>query len=1019
MQQDNDQDHCIIRRVDEFDLSFKVFHELMARKVNEILLVSTPYDAFIMEEEGRLAERIIHEYRGLNLSRPPHLTWVSTAHEAIQTLACKSFDLVLTMPRLDDMDAFALSRRIKEIDPDLPVFLLAHRTNRHLFDPDYRKNHPIDKIFVWSGNTDLLLALIKNVEDQMNIDFDTQRAKVRVLIMVEDSPIYYSSILPLLYKEIVLQTQAVMEDSLNDEHRILRMRARPKILLAENFEEAEALYHRFKPYLLSIFSDVRFPRNGKVDEAAGLSLLKMVRAETPDIPLLMLSSEEKNRQKADTIPAVFLNKNAPALHTEIREFFKQYLGFGDFIFRLPDDTEVGRASNLREMQKILPTIPDASIFYHACRNHFSSWLMARSEIMLATKLKPVKATEFDTVAHLKKFLIYSVAERRKGRQKGIIAQFDPDHYDPDAEFVKIGKGSLGGKARGLAFMSIQLKENSEFQKRFGDIDIHVPQTLVISTEAFDEFMSENNLKDVTAGELSDIEISERFLEARLPEWLRRNLEMVLSNLDYPLAVRSSSLLEDAQFQPFAGIYRTYMLPNRHPDLNLRLARLIQAIKLVYASTYMAAPRAYAKSTMHRTEDEKMAVIIQHLTGSLNGSMYYPAISGVAQSYNFYPVSNMKPEEGIAHIAMGLGKTVVEGGKSLRFSSRYPQLLPQFSTVEDILNNSQRFFFALNLKHFPNDFDTLQKFTDDVTLVKIEVDAAGDHPAVRHLCSTYNPQDHRIRDVYSPQGYPVVTFTSILKYQSFPLPDILTEILEIGRKGMGCPVEIEFAVNLPFNGEGQKEFALLQIRPMAISRHDRTVDITEADMATAFCYSSMALGHGRDRSISDIIFVCPDTFNPSQTVAIAKEIGLLNGRLVATNRKYLLVGPGRWGSADRWLGIPATWSEISGVGAMVETRAEDLNADPSQGSHFFHNITSLGISYLNLVENGKDFIDWRWLETLPVAEATEHVKHVNLERPITIKIDGKTSRAALMKPAPPESEADRVLCGLPAQPVQPA
>jgi hypothetical protein len=742
-----------------------------------------------------------------------------------------------------------------------------------------------------------------------------------------------------------------------------------------------------------------------VDEAAGLSLLKMVRDETPDIPLLMLSSEEKNRQKANTIPAVFLNKNAPALHTEIREFFKQYLGFGDFIFRLPDGTDVGRASNLREMQKILPTIPDASILYHAYRNHFSSWLMARSEIMLATKLKPVKATEFDTVAHLKKFLIYSVAERRKGRQKGIIAQFDPDHYDPDAEFVKIGKGSLGGKARGLAFMSIQLKETGEFRKRFGDIDIHVPKTLVISTEAFDEFMTENNLKDATTGELSDIEISERFFEARLPEWLQRDLEMVLSNLDYPLAVRSSSLLEDAQFQPFAGIYRTYMLPNRHPDLNLRLARLIQAIKLVYASTYMAAPRAYAKSTMHRTEDEKMAVIIQHLTGSLNGSTYYPALSGVAQSYNFYPVSDMKPEEGIAHIAMGLGKTVVEGGKSLRFSPRYPQLLPQFSTVEDIQKNAQRFFFALNLKHFSNDFDTLQKFTDDVTLVKIEVDAAGDHPAVRHLCSTYNPQDHRIRDVYSPHGYPVVTFASILKYQSFPLPDILTEILEIGRRGMGCPVEIEFAVNLPFNGEGQNEFALLQIRPMAISRHDRTVDITEADMATAFCYSSMALGHGRDRSISDIIFVCPDTFNPSQTVAIAKEIGFLNGRLVATNRKYLLVGPGRWGSADRWLGIPATWSEISGVGAMVETRAEDLNADPSQGSHFFHNITSLGISYLNLVENGKDFIDWRWLETLPVAEATEHVKHVNLERPITIKIDGKTSRAALMKPAPPESEAD--------------
>ncbi len=1004
---DFDHDNHGIRRVDEFDLSFKVFHELMARKVNEILLVSTPYDAFIMEEEGRLAERIIHEYRGLNLSRPPHLTWVSTAQEAIAALSRNSFDLVLTMPRLNDMDAFGLSRCIKEIDSALPVFLLAHRTNRHLFDPDYRKNRPIDKVFVWSGNTDLLLALIKSVEDRMNIDHDTQRAKVRVLIMVEDSPIYYSSILPLLYKEIVLQTQAVMEDSLNDEHRILRMRARPKILLAENFEEAEALYRRFQPYLLSIFSDVRFTRNGKMDETAGFSLLKMVRHQTPDIPLLILSSDEKNRQKAAAIPAVFLNKNSPALHTDIREFFKQYLGFGEFIFRLPDGTEVGRASSLREMQKLLPAIPDASIFYHACRNHFSSWLMARSEIMLATRLKPVKATEFDTVAQLRRFLIHAIEERRKGRQKGIIAQFVSDHYDPDAEFVKIGKGSLGGKARGLAFMSTQIKENNAFRNRFADIDIHVPQALVISTEVFDEFMAANALKDVSAGDLSDIEISKRFLAARLPEWLRRNLELVLSSFTFPLAVRSSSLLEDAQFQPFAGIYRTCMLPNRHPDPRLRLERLSEAVKLVYASTYMAASRAYAKSTMHRTEDEKMAVIIQHLTGSSNGDTYYPAISGVAQSYNFYPVSDMKPEEGIAHIAMGLGKTVVEGGKSLRFSPRYPQLLPQFSAVEDILNNSQRFFYALDLQHRQDNFGTLQPFTDDVALVRIAVDTAGDHPTVRRLCSFYHPQDHRIRDVYSPQGYPVVTFANILKYHSFPLPEILTEILDIGRRGMGCPVEVEFAVNLPVNGEGKNKFALLQIRPMAISRHDHAVDITAEDMATAFCHSSMALGHGWYRNISDIIYVCPDRFDPSRTVAIAKEIGRLNARLVAAHRRYLLVGPGRWGSADRWLGIPVTWSEISGVGAIIETRTEKLQADPSQGSHFFHNITSLGISYLNLVENGRDFIDWRWLETLPLAETTAHVKHLVLEHPITIKIDGKTSRAVMLKPAAPEKAPGQV------------
>jgi hypothetical protein len=440
-------------------------------------------------------------------------------------------------------------------------------------------------------------------------------------------------------------------------------------------------------------------------------------------------------------------------------------------------------------------------------------------------------------------------------------------------------------------------------------------------------------------------------------------------------------------------------------LSQRLERLIRAIKLVYASTYMAAPRAYAKSTMHRTEDEKMAVLIQQVTGADSGESYYPSISGVAQSYNFYPVASMKPEEGIAHIAMGLGKTVVEGGKALRFSPRYPQRLPQFSTVEDILRNSQRFFYALDLKEFPNDFGTPQTFGDDATLVKIDVDAATDHPVVRRLCGTYNPQDHRIRDAYSPRGYPVVTFAGILKYRTFPLADILTEMLDIGRKGMGCPVEIEFAVNLPFNGQDKNEFALLQIRPMTISRHDRRVDIDETDMATAFCYSSMALGHGRYRNIKDIVFVRPETFEPSRTVAIAKEIGHLNGRLVAAGRKYLLVGPGRWGSADRWLGIPVTWGDISGVGAMVETRTETLAADPSQGSHFFHNITSLGIGYLNLLDNGKDFIDWRWLGLLPVAEATAHVRHVTLDHPVTIKIDGKTSQAVLQKPVAPDPAPD--------------
>ena len=986
------------KQVDEFDLSFKVFHELMAKKVKNILLVSTLYDAFIMEEEGRLAERIIHEYRGLNLSRPPRLTWVSTAHEAINALSHHPFDLVITMPRLDDMDAFGLGRHIKEIYPNLPVFLLAHRTNRLLLDMDISGRSAIDKLFVWSGNSDLLLALIKSVEDRMNIDFDTKRARVRVIILVEDSPIYYSSILPLLYKEIVSQTQAVMEDSLNDEHRILRMRARPKIMLADSYEEAEYLYRRFQPYLLSVLSDVRFPRNGQIDPQAGFSLLTMIRDESPDIPLLNFSSEESNRVLAKKIPAVFLNKNSTTLHDEIRSFFVDHLGFGDFVFRRPNGEEVARVSNLREMEKILPAVPDESVYYHAVRNHFSSWLMARSEILLASKLKPVKVTDFTSIPELKQYLVDCIYKRRKGRQKGIIAEFTLGDFDPDADFIKIGKGSLGGKARGLAFMSTLLKENYDIFGQYPEIDIRVPQSLVISTDAFDEFIEENHLKDIPTTSSSDTDISMLFLAARLPEWLKHQLEQFLNYAKYPIAVRSSSLLEDAQFEPFAGIYKTYMLPNRHPDIKLRHQRLCKAIKLVYASTYMAAPRAYAKNTTHRIEEEKMAVVIQKLTGSTYGEYFYPAISGVAQSFNFYPIARMKPEEGIAHIALGLGKTVVEGGTSLRFPPKYPQLMPQFSTVEDILKNAQRYFYALNISEFPEDFGTPDNITDEITLDRLQIDDFLNHPPIKHFSSTYFPQEHRIRDTAAANGYPVLTFASVLKYNSFPLPEIISRILELGRKGMGSPVEIEFSVNMPLNGDHHPEFSLLQIRPMATDRYNQSVSISEEEVQQAFCYSTMALGNGIFSDIQDIVYVRPETFDPAKTLAVANDIGKMNQRLVKEQRKYLLVGPGRWGSADRWLGIPVTWSDISGVGAMVETTAENLRADPSQGSHFFHNITSLGISYLNTADNGEDFIDWQWLNALPPVAVTDHLKHVHLPDTLVIKIDGKTSKAVILKTA---------------------
>ncbi len=975
---------------DDFDLSFKVFHELMARKVTDILLVSSPYEAFIMEEEGRLAERIIYEYRGLNLSRPPMLTWASSARQALDVLSRKKFELVITMPRVDETDAYVLGKWIKEKHPELPVYLLVQDTSRHLLERQSGGRKSIDRLFVWYGNTDLLLALIKNLEDQMNVAYDTRRARVRVIILVEDSPIHYSSLLPLLYKEIVTQTQAVMEESVNDEHRILRMRARPKILLAENYEEAIDLYRKYRPYLLSVFSDVRFPQNGQMDDRAGFKLMSEIRREDPDLPLLNLSSEESNRQQASEISATFLNKNSPSLHSEIRSFFMNYLGFGDFIFRLPIGREIARASNLREMENILPSIPDESIDYHGQRNHFSSWLMARSEVMLASKLKPVKVSDFPNAGELKNYLVDCIHERRKGRQKGLITAFAAGSYDPDADFVKVGKGSLGGKARGLAFISTQLKEHPDFQKKYPQVDIQVPKSLVLSTEGFDSFISDNDLKALATSEGGDQQIAQRFLAARFPEWLRTDLELFVQQAAYPLAVRSSSLLEDAQFQPFAGIYKTYMLPNNDLDPAVRLERLILAIKLVYASTYYKSPKAYAKSTFHRLEDEKMAVVIQQLTGSTYGDYFYPAISGVAQSYNFYPIGHLKPEEGITHIALGLGKTVVEGGISLRFSPKYPQFMPQFSTVDDILKNSQRYFFALKLKDFSPDFSA----NEEPTLARLEIDDALDHPPVRHLTSSYSVQDHRIRDGAHAAGYPVLTFANVLKYRSFPLAEILADVLEIGRRGMGCPVEIEFAVNLTLNGRAKPSFDLLQIRPMGISQHHMDVEVSPEDIDAAVCYSTTALGNGCLKDIADIVYVAPDRFDPAHTVEIAAEIGRVNKQLAHQNRKYLLVGPGRWGSADRWLGVPVTWHDISGVGAIIEAATEKLKAEPSQGSHFFQNITSLGIGYLTISQNGSDFVDWQWLQSLPIAEKTPHLAHVKLESPLTIKIEGKNSQGVV-------------------------
>ncbi len=978
---------------EDFDPRFKIFHELMARKVRDVLLVSTPYDAWILEEDCRLSERIINEYRGLNLSNPPRFTWVSSAQDALAMLDEKKFDMVITMSQLADMDVFTLGEEIKKKVSDLPVVLLAHDS---LPPPaleclmDFSRPPGIDRSFVWSGNTDILVALVKSAEDRLNVEHDTEFAGIRVILFVEDSPTYISSLLPVLYKELVSQTQAIMEYRHHEEHKLLTMRARPKILIAENFEEAVRLFEKFEPYVLGVISDVRIPRNCVLDENGGVAFLSKIKKERFDIPLLLTSSESINADKAKNIPAAFVDKNSPSLHAEVRSFFMEQLGFGDFVFRKPDGREIDRAPSLRRFEEILHRVPEDSFLHHSSRNDFSRWLFARTEIVLASKMRPLRDGDFTTVESHRQYLISMIQTWRKRQQKGVVADFHPGDFDPDAEFFKIGKGSMGGKARGLAFVGNLLQRLPVIHKKFEDVNIFVPQTLVVTTEGFDDFIEENDLKELAKSDASDAEIAEVFHGANFPQWIADELKAYLERINYPLAVRSSSLLEDAQFRAYAGLYRTYMLPNDHPDLEIRLEQLINAIKLVYASTYFRDPKAFSKRVGHRTEEEKMGVIIQQLVGERFGNYFYPTISGVAQSHNYYPFAKMKPEEGIATVALGLGKTVMEGEKALRFSPRYPQLLPQRSTVEDILENSQQLFYALNMGKDSPEVGILE----DANLAKRDVSDADEEAPVKLLASTYIPEEHRIRDSAHMPGYRVLTFAQVLKYGRFPLAEVLCEVLDLGQEGMGCPVELEFSINMPRNPDQKSEFAFLQLRPMTARAELLQVKISDDEIARSFCVSSRALGNAEKNDMADILFVKPDAFDPAKTPQIAREIGELNAGLLNKSRKYLLVGPGRWGSADRWLGIPVSWAEICGVGAMVETSSAELRADPSQGSHFFHNITTLGITYATVLDEDSDFVDWNWLTSQPLANETAHIGHIQLDKPFILKVDGRSSKCVM-------------------------
>ncbi|MEJ2689146.1 MAG: PEP/pyruvate-binding domain-containing protein [Deltaproteobacteria bacterium] len=913
------------------DAGFKIYQDLMPFKVRDILLVHTAYDAFVMEGDGTLASRIVTQYHGLNLSQPPRLSLATSAAEALRSIE-GHFDLVITMPRVGDMDALSLAAAIKERKADLPVILISHGISPH-FPEDRPDISPLDAYYVWTADPDLLLAIVKNLEDHKNAAQDTRRASVRVLLLVEDSPLYRSYFLPLLYNQVVRQTQAVLDESLNAEHRLMKMRARPKILTASTFESAVELFHRYQKYIFGVISDTRFPKEGRIDDTAGISLLESIHQHIAELPLLMLSSESANRRQAETIPAVFIDKNASDLSEQVSAFFLEHLGFGDFVFKDEESHSFDRAVNLIDFERKLRRIPEASLLYHARRNHFSNWIMARSEVRLADLCQRQALKQFDDPAKLRDYLCSIIHDELQKRQRGIVTQFSSRDFDAEImEFVRCGRGAMGGKAQGLAFLSHYLRRTGGMCGIEG-VRIAIPRTLVITTEAFDLFIEENNLPELFRQQQSDERINEIFVQGRLPAWLRQQLAVLLAQIDHPIIVRSSSVLEDAHFAPYAGLFRTVLLANDHPDARERLLQLEKAIKTVFASALHAGPRSFAsKRRQHRPGS--MAVMVQQLVGHRYGSFFYPALSGVAQSSNFYPLAPMQAEEGIAHIALGLGNTVVAGEQCLNFSPAHPRFLPQFSTVEDILENAQKTFYVLPLS------DSGRK-PDYAPLKRQLAEAMTEYP-LQLFCSSYLAEDHRIRDSFGA-GIPVLSFSNILKHDLIPLPRILQKLLNLCREGTGGEVEVEFCLDIN-DGSREPTFYILQLRPQATVLERQDVTITEAERNKALLFSREVLGHGRIDDITDILYVNQTTFRIETSRQIAREIGIFNAQLEKEGRPYILIGP--------------------------------------------------GIHYITVDTRKKDTLNRILLEKLPVAAEKSFVRHIRLPNPLVIKTDNRSGQCVV-------------------------
>ena len=980
------------------------FQNLMQKRITRILLVCSSYDKFTLEEDGHIESQITLEYTELSLSSPPHFTQVSSADQALETLACgEEFDLIITMFNIGTIDSFEFSHAVKKDYPGIPLILLtsfSHEVSRRLENED---TSDIDYVFGWQGNPDLILAIIKMLEDRMNAPADMLETGIRGILLVEDSIRFYSAYLPELYQIILSQTNDFVSEALNERQRTLRKRSRPKILFARTYHEAVEIFDKYKDNLLGIISDVSFCRNRsvkQVDSTAGIELCRMVREQDPQLPILLQSSDERFREEAEKVDAEFVNKRSKNLSQKMADFIKRRLAFGDFVFRDQATGDVvARASNLAQMQAAIESLPIEVLLDYSDKNMFSRWLYARGLFALGTIVYPLDNNTFENPEDWRQYIADAIKRYRRQMGQGVVAEFDPKTYNEFITFARIGTGSLGGKARGLAFISNMIEENQLYDKWEG-VRLTIPRTIIIPTDHFDQFIADNGLQYIIHEELDDSEILAEFVGSRLSDKLSDALRIFLQKVKRPLAVRSSSKLEDSHYQPFAGVYSTYMVPNaENPERMLRM--LSKAIKSVYASMFFRSSRTYLEATSNVITEEKMAVVIQEISGTEDAGYYFPTISGVARSLNFYPLGDEKPEEGIVNIALGLGKTVVDGGVTMRFSPKYPKNALQLSDTEITLRDTQRAFYALDL-----DPSVMKTSIDDaINLAQFEVNRAPHFRNLKYVTSTWDMQSQRISDSPGEEGRKIVTFAHILKYNSFPLADIISYLLELGAEEMKSPVEIEFAVNMDVPYGQEKIFNFLQIRPIVeSSSRSQSIDWKKVSTDGAILYSESALGLGRIHGLRDIIYVRNERFNAARNPEMAAELDTLNESMKKEGLHYVLVGPGRWGSSDPWLGIPVKWANISQSRVIAEAGLENFRIDPSQGTHFFQNLTSFGAGYLTLNPyRGDGIFDIAGLDAMEAVYESENFRHVRFEEPLYIFVDGKNNKGIIRKSKPEDNQ----------------